>query len=413
MTQSADEWLTIPEIVRAARAKLPANIWHYSCGGAESETTLRRNRSAFDYLALRPRILQGAGHPDTSVTFLGQQMSLPVMLAPVGSIVHFDPDGALAAARAAEAVGTGAFVGTLSTPSLEDVRAGADGPLYFQLYVRGDRDWIEGIVRRAERAGYEGICLTADSGAYGRRERDLHNRFFPRERGNRPNLGDVVSGADRGDYQGQLTWDDVAWLRETTRLPLMVKGILGPEDASAAVDRGVDVVYISNHGGRQLDHGPSTIEVLPDVAQAVGGQGEHPHRQRVHAWDRRREGAGARRDRRLHRQANDVGPGGRRLRGPAAGAGDPEDRAVYRHDECWRQERCGTRARSGPSGDPARHRSVAGWPLGRSRAAGSTRRRYVVACCPSLGPLRGPASHARARPLLPPPGGEGWGEGGL
>jgi glycolate oxidase len=194
------------------------------------------------------------------------------MLAPVGSIVHFDPDGALAAARAAEAVGTGAFVGTLSTPSLEDVRAGADGPLYFQLYVRGDRDWIKDIVGRAERAGYEGICLTADSGAYGRRERDLHNRFFPRERGNRPNLGAEVNASDRGDHQGQLTWEDVSWLRETTRLPLMVKGVLAPEDAEAAVERGVDVVYISNHGGRQLDHGPSTIEVLPDVAEAVGGK---------------------------------------------------------------------------------------------------------------------------------------------
>lgn len=186
LANSSDDWLTIPEIVRAARAKLPANVWHYSCGGAESETTLRRNRSAFEYLALRPRVLQGAGHPDTSVTFLGQRLSLPVMLAPVGSIVHFDPGGALAAARAAERVGTGAFVGTLSTPSLEDVRAGADGPLFFQLYVRGDREWTEAIVRRAERAGYEGICLTADSGAYGRRERDLQQPLLPARAGKPP-----------------------------------------------------------------------------------------------------------------------------------------------------------------------------------------------------------------------------------
>lgn len=268
-----DDWLTIPEIVRAARAKLPSNVWHYSCGGAESETTLRRNRSAFEYIALRPRILQGVGRPDTSTSFLGQNLSLPVMLAPVGSPSHFDPDGALACARAGERAGTGTFVGTLSTPSMEDVRAGADGPLFFQLYVRGDRDWLENIVRRAERAGYEGICLTADSTAYGRRERDLHNRFFPRERGNRPNLGEgIISAADRGDYQAELTWDDVAWLREATKLPLMVKGILSPEDAEAAVERGVDVVYVSNHGGRQLDHGPATIEVLPEIAQGVAGR---------------------------------------------------------------------------------------------------------------------------------------------
>jgi len=276
MTQVNDEWLTIPEIVQAARAKLPANVWHYSCGGAESETTLRRNRSAFEYLALRPRVLQGVGKPDTSTTFLGQQLSLPVMLAPVGSPSHFHPDGALACAQAAERAGTGTFVGTLSTPSMEEVRSGAEGPLFFQLYVRGDRDWIEGIVDRVERAGYEGICLTADSAAYGRRERDLHNRYFPREGGTRPNLGpSISSGVDRGGYQAELTWDDVSWLREKTRLPLMVKGLLSPEDAEAAVDRGVDVVYVSNQCGRQLDHGPATIEVLPEMAKAVG------HRARI------------------------------------------------------------------------------------------------------------------------------------
>ena len=271
---STDEWLTIPEIVRAARAHLPTNIWDYSCGGAESETTLRRNRSSFDSIAFRTRILRGAARPDTSTTFLGFQLSLPVMLAPVGSIIHFDPDVALACARAAEAAGTGTFVGTLSSPSMEEVRAGAQGPLFFQLYVRGGRDWIEAMVRRAERAGYSAICLTADSGAYGRRERDLHNRFFPRERAGRPNLEGLPAGSDgraREDYQATLTWEDLAWLRSITRLPLILKGVSTPEDAKLAVEHGVDVIYVSNHGGRQLDHGPATIEVLPEVVRAVRG----------------------------------------------------------------------------------------------------------------------------------------------
>jgi glycolate oxidase len=271
------DWLTIPEIVRSAHARLSTEIWDYSCGGAESETTLRRNRSAFDSLAFRTRILRGMARPDTSTTFLGFRLSLPVMLAPVGSIIHFDADGALAAARAAERAGTGTFVGTLSSPSMEDVRSGAQGPLFFQLYVRGGRDWIEAMVRRAERAGYSAICLTADSGAYGRRERDLHNRFFPRERGGRPNLEGLPGSTDgraREDTQAALTWEDLAWLRSATRLPLVLKGVTTAEDAEIAVDHGVDVIYVSNHGGRQLDHGPSTIELLPEVVKAVNGRAD-------------------------------------------------------------------------------------------------------------------------------------------
>jgi len=270
-----DDWLTIPEIVRAAHARLATNIWDYSCGGAESETTLRRNRSSFDSMAFRTRILRGAARPDTSTTFLGFRLSLPIMLAPVGSIIHFDPDGALACAHAAELAETGTFVGTLSSPSMEEVRAGAQGPLFFQLYVRGGRDWIEAMVRRVERAGYSAICLTADSGAYGRRERDLHNRFFPRERGGRPNLEGLPAGSDgraREDHQAALTWEDLAWLRSITGLPLILKGVMSPEDAELAVEHGVDVVYVSNHGGRQLDHGPGTIEVLPEIVQAVRGR---------------------------------------------------------------------------------------------------------------------------------------------
>ena len=271
----APDWQTIPEIVRAARARLPQRLWDYSCGGAETETTLRRNRTAFDYLAFQPRVLRDVRGRDTSTTFLGHPLSLPVMFAPVGSIDQFNPDGALACARAAEHVGTTTFVSTMSAPSMEDVRAGAEGPLVFQIYVRGDRAWFMEFVHRIERAGFDAICLTVDSAAYGRRERDLRNRYLARNHP-RPNLAGLPQGADRGreDYQAGLTWEDLAWLKDTTRLPVVVKGVMSAEDARIAAEGGADAVYVSNHGGRQLDHAPATLDVLPEIVAAVNGKAE-------------------------------------------------------------------------------------------------------------------------------------------
>lgn len=275
--KTSDDLLTIQEVVGTARAKLSPQVWDYSCGGADSEATLRRNRSAFDHLAFQPRVLRGIGKPDISTTFLGHRLSLPVMFAPVGSIARFHADGALACARVAERAGTASFVGTLASPSLEEVRIGAACLLIFQLYVYGDRQWTERLVRRIEGAGYSAICLTVDLAAYGRRERDLHNRFFPRESIERPNLGAAYEAAKlvvRDEYNAAFSWEDLAWLREITDLPLILKGILSPEDAERAVEHGVDVVYVSNHGGRQLDHAPAAIEVLPEIVAAVEGKAE-------------------------------------------------------------------------------------------------------------------------------------------
>ena len=273
----AADLATIPEVVHEARRRLPEELWDYSCGGAESETTLRRNRTAFAEVAFRPRVLRGVGVPETATTVLGLPLALPVLLAPIGSIATFHPDGALACARVASAAGTGAFVGTLSHPAIEVVKAGSTAPLFFQLYVYGDRSWLEALLQRVERAGYAAICVTVDVSAYGRRERDLHNRYFPRQTAELPNLGvgalvpDIVN---RDEFNAALTWEDIAWLRSRTRLPLMVKGIMTGEDAALAVEHGADVVYVSNHGGRQLDHLPATIEVLPEIRDAVGGQAE-------------------------------------------------------------------------------------------------------------------------------------------
>lgn len=269
--------LTIPEVVERARRTVTSDVWDYSSGGAESETTLRRNRAAFAIATFRPKVLRGAVRPDIGTTFLGNRLSLPVLLAPVGSIAMFHPDGALACARVAEAKGTGAFVGTLSAPSLEAVREGSLAPLIFQVYVYGDRGWLQELVHRVEEAGYQALCVTVDVAAYGRRERDLRNRYFPRQSVERPNLGagtSVPEMVNRDDFNAAFTWGDVAWLRTITRLPILIKGILDAEDAVLAVDNGVDAVYVSNHGGRQLDHAPSSFEVLPEIVDAIGGRAE-------------------------------------------------------------------------------------------------------------------------------------------
>jgi glycolate oxidase len=271
----SDDWQTIPEIVKAAKESLPHEVWDWACGGAESETTTRRNRTAFDYLAFRPRVLRGGGGKDLSTSFLGHRLSLPIMMAPVGQMTRFHPDGALAVARAAERLGTATFVGTMTGPSLADIAAGSNGPRIFQLYVRGDRDWLEKAVRMAENAGVDALCLTADSATYGRRERDIHNRYAPKATSS-PNLIPIEPGGrlHGHEWQEALTWDDVDWLKSNSRLPLIVKGILNPDDAVLAVEHGVDAVYVSNHGGRELDHLPATIEMLPEIVRAVEGRAE-------------------------------------------------------------------------------------------------------------------------------------------
>ena len=278
---SDPQWLTIPEIVRAAHSTLSANVWDFSCGGAESETTLRRNRAGFDEIAFRPRALRGVAHRSTATKFLGFDLALPVMFAPVGSIALFDPNGALAVARVADRVGTIPFVGALNRPSMQDVRAGSDGPLFFQIYVRGDRPWMEALIRRAEDSGYSGLALTVDNATYSRRERDLHNRYLSRSEGGsgggQPNLQGLPepTGTLKGaEYQADLTWEDVEWMKQVTKLPVMLKGIQDGEDAALAVQHGADVVYVSNHGGRQIDHAPGCIDVLPEVVRSVNGKAE-------------------------------------------------------------------------------------------------------------------------------------------
>lgn len=257
------EFQSLQEIVLAARRKLTNELWDHLSGGADSETTLRRNRMALDVLALRQRVLVNVADVDLTTTMLGRKLTTPVFLAPVGGFLGMaHPEGAVPVAKAAIAHGTTAFIGTAVKPSIEAAQQAVNEPLIFQLYVRADRAWIEGIFDRAKNAGFNALCVTVDRAWYGRRERDLISRANVRE-----GFGDPR-------YQASITWKDLIWMKEYFKGPLVVKGIATGEDASIAVDHGADVIYVSNHGGRQLDHGQGSIEVLPEVVKAVGGRAE-------------------------------------------------------------------------------------------------------------------------------------------
>jgi isopentenyl diphosphate isomerase/L-lactate dehydrogenase-like FMN-dependent dehydrogenase len=261
--RAAANFVSLQEIAFAAWRNLSPALWDHLSGGSDSETTLARNRQGFDCLALRQRVLVDVRNIDISTTILGQKIASPVFLAPVGGFVGFvHPQGACNVARAAIACGTTAFISTAAKPSLEAAAAAVKEPLIFQLYVRADRKWVEDILDRAKAAGYRALCVCVDRNYYGRRERDIISRANVRE-----GFGDP-------SYQMALSWKDLVWMKERMKLPLIVKGVATAEDARLSVEHGADVVYVSNHGGRQLDQGQGMIEVLPEVVEAVDGRAE-------------------------------------------------------------------------------------------------------------------------------------------
>ena len=261
--RAAEQFVSLQEIVATARKNLPQHLWDHLSGGSDSETTLLRNRQALDGLALRQRVLVDVRKIDITTTLLGQKLTSPVFLAPVGGFVGFaHPQGVCNVAKAAVAHGTTAFVSTAAKPGLEEAAASVKEPLIFQLYVRADRKWVEDILDRAKDAGYRALCVCVDRNYYGRRERDIISRANVRE-----GFGDP-------SFQMGLQWKDLVWMKQHWKVPLIVKGVATAEDAKLSVEHGADVVYVSNHGGRQLDHAQSTIEVLPEVVDAVAGRAE-------------------------------------------------------------------------------------------------------------------------------------------
>jgi len=257
------DFITNQEVIMAARRNLPDNVWHYLTGGAESETTMRRNRHGLDCIAFRPRVLIDVSRIDTSTTFLGHKLTLPVMLAPIGSLQSITAEGGVAVARAAEESGTVNFVSSVTQPSLETIAAASGNPKVFQLYVQGDLNWVEQLLVRVKQAGYSALCLTVDTAHYGHRERQMMDRWLPPSR--------------RGtgyEYRAGLTWEMLDAIKEMAGLPFILKGVATAEDARLAVAHGVQAVYVSNHGGRQLDHNRATIDMLPEIVDAVGGKAE-------------------------------------------------------------------------------------------------------------------------------------------
>src|SRR5436309_1233558 len=255
-----ERFQTLHEIVRAAHQTLDPGAWDYLAGGTETETTLRRNRQALDSIAFRPRVLRDVSKVDTTATLLGRTLRLPIMLAPVGSIETFTPGGAATAARGATAFGVAQMLSSVCNPGLEATAAAAPGGLrIFQLYVRGDDGFVDDHVKRARDNGYAAFCLTVDSAMYSRRERDLAKRYVKPWRARATGM----------DFQAALSWDQVKRFKDAHDVPLWLKGIATAEDAEIACEHGVEGVYVSNHGGRQLDHGRGSADVLPEVVAAV------------------------------------------------------------------------------------------------------------------------------------------------
>ena len=257
------ELLNLHELIAKARQNLNQNDWDYIVGGVESEATLRRNRMALDSLAFRPRVLRDVSKVDCSVQQFGRKLRLPVVLAPVGSLESFHALGAEPVVRAVGEFGAAHMLSSVCDPGLEDLAAAAPKALrFYQLYVRGDVAWVDDHVERAIAHGYTAFCLTVDTAHYSRRERDIAKRF-------------VTAGRRRVQgraFQAGLDWTTVKRIKQRFKIPLIIKGIATAEDTRVALDHGVDWIYVSNHGGRQLDHGRGSMEVLPEVVDAVAGR---------------------------------------------------------------------------------------------------------------------------------------------
>lgn len=260
----SERFLTLHELITAAEQNLNRNAWDYLRGAAESETTLKRNRYAIDAIAFRPRVLRDVSKVDCTGRLLGVDLRIPVVMAPIGSLESFDPGGGATVAKAAAEFGSINILSSACLPGLEDVAAAADNAMIYQLYVRGDDDWVDDHARRAIAAGYHAFCITVDVQHYSRRERDISKRH-------------VTAGRARSfgpEFQAAFSWDHVKRFRDKHDIPLILKGIATAEDAVIACEHGVAAVYVSNHGGRQLDHGRGSIEVLPEIVEAVAGRAE-------------------------------------------------------------------------------------------------------------------------------------------
>jgi L-lactate dehydrogenase (cytochrome) len=303
-----DGAVNIEDLRRLARRRLPRVVFDYIDGGAEAEITLRRNTAAFEHASFRPRSAVASAPCNLRTTLLGMDFELPFLLAPLGSSRMFYRRGECAAARAAGVAGTGYILSTLSGCALEEVRASTRGRAWYQLYLVGGRDVATAAIRRARAAQFEALVVTIDTSVAGMRERDVRNGAKQLSSGNPlammpfapqilshpgwlfdflrdgglmrfPNvvLADgPMAYEDAASALGEssVTWDDLAWIKDVWQGPLVIKGVQSAEDARRAAACGADAIVVSNHGGRQLDGVPATLDILPEVLDAAGGRVE-------------------------------------------------------------------------------------------------------------------------------------------
>jgi glycolate oxidase len=251
-------------MAKLARKNLSDDHWDYLIGGADTESALKRNRFGLDSWVFRPRVLNDVSRVEIGTELLGMPLKMPVMLPPIGSVQVFEAGGGESVARAAAEFGVLQTLSSVCTPDFDVVAQRVPGPRIYQLYLMGDQAWMDDIIRRAVACGYTGFCLTVDTQTYSRRERDIAKRFVPPS-GSQPDSADF-------SYQARITWETVAHIKEAFDIPLFIKGVNAGEDARQCVEAGVDVVWVSNHGGRQLDHTRACIDALPEVVDAVAGR---------------------------------------------------------------------------------------------------------------------------------------------
>ena len=295
--------LTIADLKSLAKRRVPKMFFDYADSGAWTEQTYRANESDFARIKLRQRVLVDMTNRTLETTMVGQKVSMPVALAPTGMTGMQHADGEMLAARAAEEAGVPFTLSTMSICSIEDVASVTTKPFWFQLYVMKDKDFVMNLINRAKAAKCSALVLTADLQILGQRHKDLRNglsappKFTPKhiwQMATRPfwcldmlqtkrrSFGNIVGHAKNvsdlsslsswtaEQFDPQLSWADVAWIKEKWGGPLIIKGICDVEDAKAAAETGADAIIVSNHGGRQLDGAPSSISILPEIVDAVG-----------------------------------------------------------------------------------------------------------------------------------------------
>lgn len=275
------ELINLNDYELRARSVLATSVYDFYAGGSYNERALSRNQKAFEEKLLLPRVLTGNAYPDTHVEILGVNLAFPVMSAPVAFQKLLHHQGESAMVRALASRGIAGVISTMASESLEKIAASAHCPLWFQLYIFKDRAITLDLIHKAEQAGYQGIVLTVDTPLMASRERDIRNHFFlPDDQmpENFEGLKHILKdrGADSAikrftdmQFDPSLNWQAIDWLRQHTRLPLILKGILHPEDAKKALDHGVDALIVSNHGGRQLDCVPAAIDALEAISKVI------------------------------------------------------------------------------------------------------------------------------------------------